>query len=194
MPVGMPYLLGNKEVDWCYRASRSPTPTTASRRCRAARRSAAHPSINAMCYIRGHARDYDIWRQLGNVGWSWDDVLPYFKRSRNIRAAPTTAHGTDGELGVQENRAALGDRRGLEARRDRLRHSGDRRPQRRRQRRRRVFPGHHPQRPPLVGGAGVPASGDGSAQPARHHRGACQADCASRASARSASSSGKATS
>ena len=38
-------------------------------------------SINGMVYIRGHARDYDIWRQAGCDGWSYDDVLPYFRRS-----------------------------------------------------------------------------------------------------------------
>ena len=57
-----------------------------------------------MCYIRGHARDYDIWRQLGNVGWSWDDVLPYFKNIEKYPRGANAAHGTDGELGVQENR------------------------------------------------------------------------------------------
>jgi choline dehydrogenase len=57
-----------------------------------------------MCYIRGHARDYDIWRQLGNVGWSWDDVLTYFKRIENYPRGANAAHGTGGELGVQENR------------------------------------------------------------------------------------------
>ena len=40
-------------------------------------------SINAMLYVRGHASDYDHWRQLGNEGWSYDDVLPYFKKAEN---------------------------------------------------------------------------------------------------------------
>jgi choline dehydrogenase len=40
-------------------------------------------SISGVLYVRGQARDYDLWRQSGNVGWGWDDVLPYFKRSED---------------------------------------------------------------------------------------------------------------
>ena len=46
-------------------------------------------SINGMIYIRGHARDYDQWRQMGLTGWGYADVLPYFKRSEASRAAAT---------------------------------------------------------------------------------------------------------
>jgi choline dehydrogenase len=59
-------------------------------------------SINAMCYIRGHARDYDIWRQLGNAGWGWDDVLPFFKSIEKYPRKGDDAHGCDGELSVQD--------------------------------------------------------------------------------------------
>jgi choline dehydrogenase len=61
-------------------------------------------SINAMCYIRGHARDYDVWRQLGNAGWAWDDVLPYFKRIEKFPRGGDAAHGTDGELAVSDTK------------------------------------------------------------------------------------------
>ncbi len=50
-------------------------------------------SINGMIYIRGQAHDYDQWRQLGNRGWGWDDVLPYFKKSEN--QAPTNKPKSD---------------------------------------------------------------------------------------------------
>ena len=76
----MPYLLGNKEVDWCYESEPEPFADNRVTPVPRGKTLGGSSSINAMCYIRGHARDYDIWRQLGNVGWSWDDVLPYFKR------------------------------------------------------------------------------------------------------------------
>ncbi len=64
-------------------------------------------SINGLLYVRGQAEDFDHWRQLGNVGWSYDDVLPYFKRSEcRIGADPDGLHGRGGELAV----ADLGDR------------------------------------------------------------------------------------
>ena len=61
-------------------------------------------SINAMVYIRGHAYDYDLWRQLGNSGWSYDDVLPYFKKAENFRGdGDEDYHGFDGPLNVKKS-------------------------------------------------------------------------------------------
>ena len=57
-------------------------------------------SINGMVYIRGHARDYDHWRQLGMEGWSFADVLPYFKRSETNETGADDFHGGDGPLHV----------------------------------------------------------------------------------------------
>ncbi|MFN3233554.1 MAG: GMC family oxidoreductase [Alphaproteobacteria bacterium] len=57
-------------------------------------------SINGMVYIRGHASDYDHWRQLGCRGWSFEDVLPYFKKSENRERGPDEFHGSGGELNV----------------------------------------------------------------------------------------------
>ncbi|HTB36828.1 MAG TPA: choline dehydrogenase [Reyranella sp.] len=59
-------------------------------------------SINAMLYVRGHASDYDHWRQLGNEGWSYDDVLPYFKKAENNERWSDDFHGKDGPLNVAE--------------------------------------------------------------------------------------------
>ncbi len=61
-------------------------------------------SINGMVYVRGHQRDYDLWRQAGCTGWSYDDVLPYFRRSERNDDRPDEFHGRDGELGVQRGR------------------------------------------------------------------------------------------
>ena len=57
-------------------------------------------SINAMIYIRGHKEDYNEWARLGNSGWSYDDVLPYFKKSENREAGADQFRGQGGELNV----------------------------------------------------------------------------------------------
>jgi choline dehydrogenase len=103
-PSGLPYLLGNKEVDWCYQSEPEPFADNRVTPVPRGKVLGGSSSINAMCYIRGHARDYDIWRQLGNKGWGWDDVLPYFKSIEKYPRRGDDAHGCDGELGVQENR------------------------------------------------------------------------------------------
>jgi choline dehydrogenase len=104
IPVGYLYCMGNPRTDWCF-------STEAEEGLGG--RSLAYPrgkvlggcsSINGMIYMRGQARDYDQWRQLGNAGWSWDDVLPYFKRSENFVAGADALHGADGEWRVEEPR------------------------------------------------------------------------------------------
>jgi choline dehydrogenase len=59
-------------------------------------------AINAMLYVRGHASDYDHWRQLGNEGWSYNDVLPYFKKSENNERGGDDFHGSGGPLNVAD--------------------------------------------------------------------------------------------
>lgn len=62
-------------------------------------------SINAMLYVRGHRRDYDHWAELGNSGWSYDDVLPYFKKSENNENIRDEFHGQGGPLNVMNLRS-----------------------------------------------------------------------------------------
>ncbi len=57
-------------------------------------------AVNAMLYVRGNASDYDHWRQLGNEGWSYDEVLPYFKKAENHEGGPNDFHGVGGPLNV----------------------------------------------------------------------------------------------
>jgi len=59
-------------------------------------------SINGMIYIRGHARDYDQWRQMGLAGWGYADVLPYFKRSESLEGGGDAWHGAEGPLHVSK--------------------------------------------------------------------------------------------
>jgi choline dehydrogenase len=59
-------------------------------------------SINGMIYIRGHARDYDQWRQMGLTGWGYGDVLPYFKRSESLEGGGDAWHGAEGPLHISK--------------------------------------------------------------------------------------------
>lgn len=59
-------------------------------------------SINAMIYIRGNRYDYAHWSELGNTGWSYDEVLPYFKKAENAERGPSEYHGVGGPLNVME--------------------------------------------------------------------------------------------
>ena len=104
IPVGYLYTMNNPRTDWCF--STEPEPGLNGRALSYPRGKVLGgcSSINGMIYMRGQARDYDQWRQLGNAGWSWDDVLPYFKRSEDNRALPNGAdsmHGTGGEWRVE---------------------------------------------------------------------------------------------
>ena len=57
--------------------------------------------------VRGQSHDYDHWAQLGNRGWSWDDVLPVFKRSEDYQHGANEFHGAGGELRVEERRVTF---------------------------------------------------------------------------------------
>jgi len=59
-------------------------------------------SINAMMYVRGHPRNFDMWNALGADGWSYADVLPYFKKSEDFEGGPSEYHGVGGPLTVRE--------------------------------------------------------------------------------------------
>ena len=59
-------------------------------------------SINGMVYLRGHPEDYNEWARLGNPGWAWDDVMPYFKVSEDQQHGPSSMHGSGGPLAVSD--------------------------------------------------------------------------------------------
>ena len=67
-------------------------------------------AINAMVYVRGHQNDYDDWQALGNDGWSWNDVLPYFLKAENNQRIVNELHGQGGPLNVEELRSPSGAR------------------------------------------------------------------------------------
>jgi len=104
MPAGLAKLVGKKGVNWDY--STAPEPALGNRPLWWPRGKVlgGSSSINAMCYIRGNARDYDEWAALGADGWHWDNVLPYFKRSEGNERGGSEFHGGDGPLGVSDPR------------------------------------------------------------------------------------------
>ena len=61
-------------------------------------------SLSAMVYVRGHPRDFDRWSELGNAGWAWADVLPYFKKAQNQERGPSEYHGVGGPQNVADPR------------------------------------------------------------------------------------------
>ena len=104
IPVGYLYTIGNPRTDWCYETE--PEPGLGGRRIGYARGRVLGgcSSINAMIYMRGQRSDYDHWAALGNRGWSWDEVLPLFKRSEDYQHGADEFHGAGGELRVEERR------------------------------------------------------------------------------------------
>jgi choline dehydrogenase len=106
IPVGYLYTINNPRTDWCYKIE--PDPGLNGRSIGYARGKVLGgcSSINAMVYMRGQKSDYDHWAQLGNRGWSWDDVLPVFKRIEDYQHGADEFHGAGGELRVEERRVS----------------------------------------------------------------------------------------
>ncbi|TRW95193.1 FAD-binding protein [Paracoccus sp. M683] len=104
VPVGYLYSMGNPAVDWCYRTEPEAGLNGRALNYPRGRVLGGCSSINGMIYMRGQAADYDGWRQAGNPGWGWDDVLPFFRRSERHFGAASEVHGTTGELRVEQQR------------------------------------------------------------------------------------------
>ncbi|MEM7404714.1 MAG: GMC family oxidoreductase N-terminal domain-containing protein [Pseudomonadota bacterium] len=104
IPVGYLYTIANPRTDWCYEIEPDPGLNGRSFGYARGKGLGGCSSINAMIYMRGQASDYDHWRQLGNAGWAWDDVLPVFKRSEDYQHGADEFHGAGGELRVEERR------------------------------------------------------------------------------------------
>jgi choline dehydrogenase len=98
VPAGFMKLLDHPTLTWCYHAE--PDPGTAGRAILYPRGRVlgGSSSINGLIYVRGQPEDFDHWAQLGNRGWSWDDVLPYFKKAENWEGEAGEVHGKDGPL------------------------------------------------------------------------------------------------
>ncbi|MBD2534209.1 GMC family oxidoreductase N-terminal domain-containing protein [Nostoc flagelliforme FACHB-838] len=95
-------LLGS-EVDWAYFSQPEPYLNNRKIFCPRGKVLGGSSSINIMIYLRGNSHDYDHWQSLGNPGWSYQDVLPYFKKSERSSRGASEFHGVDGELSVTDH-------------------------------------------------------------------------------------------
>jgi choline dehydrogenase len=104
MPAGLAKLVGIDRINWSYETE--PEPQLNGRRLYWPRGKVlgGSSSINAMCYCRGHRKDYDSWAAGGATGWGFDDVLPFFLKSEDQQNGPSAYHGVGGPLSVENLR------------------------------------------------------------------------------------------
>jgi choline dehydrogenase len=104
IPVGYLYCIGNPRTDWMMKTDPEPGLNGRALSYPRGKVLGGCSSVNGMIYMRGQAADYDLWRQLGNPGWGWDDVLPYFRRSEDHWSGESSMHGAGGEWRVERQR------------------------------------------------------------------------------------------
>ncbi len=104
IPIGYLYTQNNPRTDWCFRTDPEPGLNGRQLNYPRGRVLGGCSSINGMIYMRGQARDYDGWRQQGNRGWGWEDVLPYFKKSEDNALGADEMHGQGGEWRIEQQR------------------------------------------------------------------------------------------
>ena len=104
IPVGYFKTIHNPKVDWCYKTEPDPGLNGRSIEWPRGKVLGGSSSLNGLLYVRGQSQDYDRWRQMGNVGWGWDDVLPLFKRAEKNERGADEYHGDQGPLSVSNMR------------------------------------------------------------------------------------------
>jgi choline dehydrogenase len=102
VPVGVSKMIDLPAVNWCFTSE--PDEGSGGRRIDVPRGKmmGGSSSINGMVYIRGQSQDYDHWAQLGNRGWSWQDILPVFKRMENYAGGSDELRGRNGLLKIND--------------------------------------------------------------------------------------------
>ncbi len=104
IPIGYLYCIGNPRTDWLMKTASEPGLNGRSLVYPRGKVLGGCSSVNGMIYMRGQAADYDAWRQMGNVGWAWDDVLPYFLKSEDGFRGAAPMHGEGGAWKVERQR------------------------------------------------------------------------------------------
>ncbi|MBD2859809.1 GMC family oxidoreductase N-terminal domain-containing protein [Spongiibacter sp. KMU-158] len=101
IPIGYLFAMGNPKADWCYELEPQAGLNGRTLPYPRGKVLGGCSAINGMIYMRGQAADYDNWQQ---PGWSWNEVLPRFKKSENYFDGASEFHGADGELRVEQQR------------------------------------------------------------------------------------------
>ena len=104
MPAGLAKLIDNDSINWGYETAPEPHLNDRQMYWPRGKVLGGCSSINAMCYARGHRRDYDGWAEQGNDLWSFDRVLPYFRRAEDQERGASDFHGQGGPLSVGDLR------------------------------------------------------------------------------------------
>ncbi|WP_370210624.1 GMC family oxidoreductase [Roseovarius sp.] len=104
IPVGYFKTMHNPSVDWCYHTEPDAGVNGRVIDWPRGKVLGGSSSLNGLLYVRGQPQDYDRWRQMGNEGWGWDDVLPLFKRAENNERGADAFHGDQGPLSVSNMR------------------------------------------------------------------------------------------
>ena len=107
IPVGYFKTMHNPKVDWCYHTEKDASMNNRSIRYPRGKTLGGSSSINGLPWIRGQSNDYDNWRQQGNTGWGWEDVLPYFKKSENNELGKNEFHNDEGPITVANKKINL---------------------------------------------------------------------------------------
>src|SRR5271165_1587260 len=105
IPAGFYRNIYNPKIAWNFQTE--PVPGMNNRRINWPRGKVlgGSSSINGLIYIRGQKQDFDLWRQMGNAGWSFDDVLPYFRKAEDQERGADDYHGAGGPLSVSDLRS-----------------------------------------------------------------------------------------
>ncbi|WP_421709386.1 GMC family oxidoreductase [Algihabitans sp.] len=104
IPIGYLYCMGNPRADWGFKTEPEPGLNGRALGYPRGKVLGGCSSINGMLYLRGQSADYDGWRQMGNTGWGWDEVLPYFLRSEDHFDGESPHHRAGGEWRVERQR------------------------------------------------------------------------------------------
>jgi choline dehydrogenase len=104
-PIGVIGLMDSKKYNWMFNSQPEPTQQDRTIYCPRGKVLGGSSAVNAMLYTRGTPSDYDHWASLGNEGWGYNDILPYFKSTQHQERGACDFHGTEGELNVAEGRS-----------------------------------------------------------------------------------------